>query len=668
MFAAFSNDLPIKRKLYAAFSVIGLLAAAILLFALYEITSMGARFKSFEDLSGDALLASEMNADMAKLQLNSREFLSTRSDEDLAQIESFQQQFDELLSVARIEINNPARKERVSQIDGSIGSYNTGIDELVMLMRQRDEVVAKLDELGPQLRRDLTALIDQARAAGDFRTASAMSDAQEHFLLARLYVGKFLLNNDAADFQRILGEMDQAIGSLDSISASSIDRGALNDLRDAIPDYLFFAEQVNEVIQTRNNVRAEVLDLQGARINDLAAEIKESVNSDVATLAEEVLEIVSAMTWLTAAFGTVVVLIGTAIAVVLGTNISRPLSAMTDTMSRLADGDMSVDVSGVARKDEVGAMACAVQVFKDSMIRNAEMAEQQRLQQEKEQARANRIAELAAAFDGHSKDVIDRVRGGASTIIDTANTTTKGISESGSRSFEVAEAAERTNGSISTVASAAEQLAASIAEIADQMGRSSQVANSAVDQVEETNRMVQGLTQASEQIGNVVDLINDIAEQTNLLALNATIEAARAGEAGKGFAVVASEVKSLAQQTGQATQDISAQISSIQDATRGAVHAIDAIGSTIASINEIAAATAAAVEEQQAVTSEIASNTSVVSNDASVVSSNVQRLTRASSENSGRSIRMLWSADDLARVIEEFSGEIETFLKDVRAA
>jgi len=269
------------------------------------------------------------------------------------------------------------------------------------------------------------------------------------------------------------------------------------------------------------------------------------------------------------------------------------------------------------------------------------MAEQQRQQQEKEQERANRIGQLAAAFDEHAKDVISRVRGGAGLIIETANSATQGITESGSRSFEVAEAAERTDGSISTVASAAEQLAASIAEISDQMSRSSQVANSAVDQVEETNRMVQGLTDASQQIGNVVELINDIAEQTNLLALNATIEAARAGEAGKGFAVVASEVKSLAHQTAQATQDISGQISSIQSATDGAVKAIDAIGATISSINEIASATAAAVEEQQAVTSEIATNTSVVSSDASVVSSNVQKLTRASSENSGRSIRCL---------------------------
>src|SRR4029077_18897250 len=109
---------------------------------------------------------------------------------------------------------------------------------------------------------------------------------------------------------------------------------------------------------------------------------------------------------------------------------------------------------------------------------------------------------------------------------------------------------------------------------------------------------VREMTEAAQRIGDVVRLINEIASQTNLLALNATIEAARAGDAGKGFAVVANEVKSLANQTAKATEDISAQISAIQSATRQAVQAIRGIGGTIGEISQISTSISTAVQEQ----------------------------------------------------------------------
>ena len=117
---------------------------------------------------------------------------------------------------------------------------------------------------------------------------------------------------------------------------------------------------------------------------------------------------------------------------------------------------------------------------------------------------------------------------------------------------------------------------------------------------------------AANEIGEVVELIKAIADQTNLLALNATIEAARAGEAGKGFAVVANEVKSLANQTAQATQEISNQINSIQEETRTAVDNIQSISKIIEEINTNSGEIRQAVDEQSRATSEIASNASQV--------------------------------------------------------
>src|SRR5207302_8539237 len=133
---------------------------------------------------------------------------------------------------------------------------------------------------------------------------------------------------------------------------------------------------------------------------------------------------------------------------------------------------------------------------------------------------------------------------------------------------------------VQTVATAAEELSSSVAEIGRQVAHSASIASGAASEMRRTDEKVRGLAATAEKIGNVVALINNIASQTNLLALNATIEAARAGEAGKGFAVVASEVKALATQTSRATEEIDAQIRSIQEASTSSAEAIQEITST----------------------------------------------------------------------------------------
>ena len=144
------------------------------------------------------------------------------------------------------------------------------------------------------------------------------------------------------------------------------------------------------------------------------------------------------------------------------------------------------------------------------------------------------------------------------------------------------------------------------------------------------------MSQAGQRIGDVVKLITAIAEQTNLLALNATIEAARAGEAGRGFAVVASEVKALAAQTGKATEEIGTQIAGMQSATQDAVGAIKGIAGTIGRISEIAAAIAAAVEEQGAVNAEISRNVQQAARGTAQVASNIGDVNRGASETGQR--------------------------------
>jgi methyl-accepting chemotaxis protein len=179
------------------------------------------------------------------------------------------------------------------------------------------------------------------------------------------------------------------------------------------------------------------------------------------------------------------------------------------------------------------------------------------------------------------------------------------------------------------VASGAEELAASVSEISRQASDALSISTKAVEQANETNTIVSGLAQAAQKIGDVVKLINSIAEQTNLLALNATIEAARAGEAGRGFAVVASEVKSLATQTSKATEEISGQIAEVQSSTASAVTVIEAISQTISRINEISAAIAASVEEQSSVTQNISKNMQVAAKGVGDINASMSEIATA---------------------------------------
>ncbi|MEP4704580.1 MAG: PAS domain-containing methyl-accepting chemotaxis protein [Hyphomicrobiales bacterium] len=182
------------------------------------------------------------------------------------------------------------------------------------------------------------------------------------------------------------------------------------------------------------------------------------------------------------------------------------------------------------------------------------------------------------------------------------------ISKTSEQASAVTVASENASHNVQSVASGTEQLSASVGEISGQVSMALEISVEAVNQANHTNNIVSGLADAGDKIGEVVELINSIAEKTNLLALNATIEAARAGEAGRGFAVVASEVKTLATQTSNATDEIRTQIASVQTTTQEAVGAIESITATITQINEISTTIASSVEQQAAVTNEISSN------------------------------------------------------------
>jgi methyl-accepting chemotaxis protein len=360
--------------------------------------------------------------------------------------------------------------------------------------------------------------------------------------------------------------------------------------------------------------------------------------------------------------------LGGTIAAVTARSIANPIAGMTSAMIALAGGNKTVQIPGVGRRDEIGDMAGAVQVFKDNMIKADELAAEQRAEQERKEKRQQAIEGFVRTFDQSVSSSLDTLASASTELQSTAQSMSATAEETSRQATAVAAASEQASTNVQTVASAAEELSSSIAEISRQVAESSRIAGQAVEDAGRTNAQVQALAEAAQKIGDVVQLINDIAAQTNLLALNATIEAARAGEAGKGFAVVASEVKSLATQTAKATEDISGQIKAIQGATDDSVKAIEGITGTIARINEIATTIASAVEEQGAATKEIARNVQQASAGTAEVSSNIAGVTQAATDTGSASTQVLGAAGDLSKQGEMLRKEVGEFLANIRAA
>ncbi|WP_053080380.1 methyl-accepting chemotaxis protein [Methylobacterium variabile] len=349
--------------------------------------------------------------------------------------------------------------------------------------------------------------------------------------------------------------------------------------------------------------------------------------------------------------------------------IARPITRMTGTMHALADGRVDVAVPGRDRGDEIGAMAAAVQIFKDNLIRTRALEEETVLARlSAEEQRRSGMRQMADAFEHAVGGVVGQVSSAASALQATATTMRANATHTAARSTEVAAAAEQAATNVTVVAAAAEELGASVQEIGRQVTDSSALARSAVAEADQAADLIQALGTATAKIGDVVALISGIAGQTNLLALNATIEAARAGEAGRGFAVVAAEVKQLATQTARATDDITRQIDQIQGATGRAVNAIGAITSRVREISGVAAAIASAVEQQGAATQEIVRNVSEASEGSRQVTGTITSVARASEETGHAADQVLSAASALSRQSGHLSAEVDRFLGTVRAA
>ena len=451
------------------------------------------------------------------------------------------------------------------------------------------------------------------------------------------------------------------------------DRSMVESARTAIVDWRPIREEVVALI--RAGERAAAAEITQGRGADQVARIATRIDALGDFAADKALEFMGnagrvrqETIWTMIGLAGVALVLGLALALVITRSIVRPIDGMRETVQSLADGDRSVAVPGIERRDEIGRMAQAVSVLKENLIAGDTARDAAAQQQAAETERARKLADLARGFDQSVSGALDDIAAATDGVLRTAEDQADAADGVAGRVTAASSAVDQTSANAQSVATAADELSTSIAEISRRVQEQAGLASGARTAAADSDERVKTLNERARAIGDVVQMIETIAEQTNLLALNATIEAARAGEAGKGFAVVASEVKSLASQTAKATESIANQITSIQDATGGTVEAIQTIVSQIDQMADIATAVAAAVEEQDAATREIGRNAGQAASGTQSVAGSMAEIAEISDASKQSNQDTVAATRKMSDQVTSLRGLVDGFLTQVRAA
>ena len=666
-------SLSIGLRLAGGFGLVLLLLVALGGKSIWTTSLLESEMEDYATASVAAQDAGDITSSFLELKVVVHEYVAKNTPERLARAADLYATLQDTIAAKRQRASTDALRDALATVERTAVAYWQGFERLAELRATRNQLRDEiLQDGGDRLRTALAPLVQEARDNADHSTAEALSRALTAFLMARDYTGRFIelqRPDDLSQAEKQLAETDKMLGYAGQFAQTSERRQLIGSQTEPLATYGSALVEFQRLADESQRLSTDVIEVTGYQLAATLSEIERTAITEEARIKALMRSQAADSRQLSTALSLAAVGLGVLLALLIGRSIARPLKTMTGAMHRLAEGDLQVAIPATGQRDEIGAMAEAVQVFKENAIETerlrSEAAEQEARQAEEKRRMMN---ELADGFEASVRGIVSSLATAADEMQSSAQTLSRTAEEGRSQASAVAAATQQASANVQTVASSAEELSAAIREITTTVDQSNRSATRAVEQAQATTQAVQALTARTDSIGQVVGLISDIAEQTNLLALNATIESARAGEAGKGFAVVASEVKNLAGETSKATEQVDSEVGAVRDATGQAEMAISQITGVITEISELATSVASAIEEQQAATQEIARNVQEASTGTSEVAEKIQQVDAAAGETGRAAGDMLSAAQDLSQQADHLSRELDKFVKEVRAA
>jgi methyl-accepting chemotaxis protein len=664
------SDFPIKARIYAGFgAVIGIatLLAAIGLWQLSGIDGWVAHLAVVaEDAQRDLTIGQRIEG-LRRLGMIYKSTGDAGAARDFATLRARAK--EEL--TAQMQHAASSERSRYETAMQALAGVGANFDKLVDLTTRGQGDYERTLATGNALTAATQQLADEIAESTPIDIARRAQLVESSVLLLRIAAWHFLATHDPkapGDFAFGVGTANTAIDALERAEGAESLVPLLQPIKTSLAEYAQNFDAMAKKMLEAGALYDTTMRPQFTQIDADLQQAQQALAADFAQVRAATAQSIWQTTVSQGGLACAGLVLGALFAMLIGRSIVRPVAGMTAAMERLAGGDRAVTIPAQDHHDEIGAMAKAMGVFRQSMLEADSLAAAQRAEEALKAKRQQYVEATIADFDRSLRQLVAGLAGAADQLRGTAEAMSATAAETSRRVTTVSGASDQAASNVQTVAASSEEMAASIAEISRQVRQSSDVATRAVAQASETGGTMRGLEDAAQKIGAVVSLIQEIASQTNLLALNATIEAARAGDAGKGFAVVASEVKSLATQTSRATEEIADQVSAIQSSSKGAVAAIQSIDATIRQINEISGAIAAAMEEQGATTGEIARHTQEAARGTGEVSQNIAGVNRVADDTGAAATQVLAAANALGAQTEKLRLEVDQFLAKIRAA